>query len=148
LFASSEHLGHALAREGGELGGLKNIDRICSPSIPFTKLPHTLFVEDRWLSINAGRWKMSEHITLGESRGIVKVLEAVSLVPSLHGSLIFSLCDNMACAGAHSKGRSSVFAFNRTIRRKAALALSCLIRTLLPWIETNRMPADGLSRSK
>jgi hypothetical protein len=148
MFECSEHLGHTLARASGDLSGLRNTNLLSSPSIPFTKLPHTLFVQERWVSINAGRWKVAEHITLGESRGIVKVLEAVSLVPRLHGSLLFSLCDNMACAGAHSKGRSCVFSFNRTIRRKAVLALSCFIRTLLPWVETIRMPADDLSRDK
>ena len=147
LLSSSEHVGHGIARAGDMFTGLKHTDRAIKPTIPFTKLPHSLFEQARWTPVNAGRWAYREHITLGESRAIRKVSEAISLTPCLSRSVIYSLCDNMPCTGSHNKGRCSVYGFNRTIRRKAALALSCFFRLILPWVETKVMPADGLSRN-
>jgi hypothetical protein len=117
------------------------------PTKPLTRLPPSIFICKRWVSLHAGRWRDEDHIVLGESRAIVRTAQCLSLVPSLHGSLLYTLCDNSAAGAANAKGRSCVWQLNRVIRQKAAYLLASTIKLLIPWVETKLMPADELSRT-
>ena len=44
-----------------------------------------------------------------------------------------------------TKGRSPAFALNFILRKKAAACLSSFTKLFLPWVESNRMPAEALS---
>ena len=62
--------------------------------------------------------------------------------------MVLSLEDNMAFAGAVAKGRSTAGPVNYLLRRRCALSSASEIRMHFPWVETERMPADGLSRMR
>ena len=52
----------------------------------------------------------------------------------------------MATAGCMAKGRSPSPALNYLCRQRAAATLAARVTLVLPWTETSRMPADGVSR--
>ena len=81
-------------------------------------------------------------------RAALRVLARLAVIPSAHRSKVLSLEDNMAFAGAAAKGRSTAGPVNYILRRRCALTSATEIRMHLPWIETERMPADGLSRAR
>ena len=57
-----------------------------------------------------------------------------------------SLQDNAAVSGAFAKGRSSAVALNYLLRKRSAVALAFELTLYLPWVQTEHMPADWLSR--
>eukprot|EP00438_Fugacium_kawagutii_P028165 Skav233604 [mRNA] locus=scaffold109:47718:52210:+ [translate_table: standard] len=67
LLRHGEMPGKSIARLG-DCEGLKHPDRPICPTVPFTLLPDSLFVPDRWIEVERGRWRFEDHITLGESR--------------------------------------------------------------------------------
>ena len=136
---------YAMTR-GDETGSrYQKVSRRLSPSIPVSRLPASVF-ELEWVPLKWGRWKWKDHITLGEARAHNALLQSLAKLAEAHRSKAIALQDNGAVAGGFAKGRSSRPAFNFLCRRRAALSLSSRIRTILPWTETSRMPADGLSR--
>ena len=104
--------------------------------------------EATWVPVESGRWKKDDHIVLGEGRAALKVLSRLAVLPGAHRSKVLSLEDNMAFAGAAAKGRSTAGPVNYLLRRRCALSSATEIRMHLPWVETERMPADGLSRMR
>ena len=116
------------------------------PTVPFTLLPEQLFRADRLTPVEHGRWLYGDHITIGESRTVLKMLRRVGAWPGLHGRAVFSLQDNMPTASSMTKGRSPSFSLNRILRMKAATCLAARLRAFLPWVESARQPADELSR--
>ena len=121
-------------------------DRRIEATKPRCILPRSLFDESRWTPLCAGRWRDPDHITLGEARGVLKVLDSVVLSPKGFRTVIVSLQDNQAVAGSMHKGRSPSPSLNYLLRRKASRTLAFAIRLILPWVETTLMPADWLSR--
>jgi len=87
-----------------------------------------------------------EHVTLGEGRASLALLERLAAHPDAHGFLTICLEDNEAWSGAVAKGRSPAFAVNQLLRRRTALCLATGIEFIQPWIDTARQPADSLSR--
>ena len=59
---------------------------------------------------------------------------------------MLSLEDNAPVSGAWAKGRSSSVGLNFLLRRRTALALAADLHQYLPWVQTEHMPADWLSR--
>ena len=114
LLRVGESSGFAIARLDSEYP-----TRPLEPTIPFTSLPHSLFDDSRWLPVEAGRWRCGDHITLGESRTVLKLVQRLGGWPALHGDSFFSLQDHRPTAGAMAKGRSASFALNRILRMKA-----------------------------
>lgn len=145
LLRVGESPGFAIARLDS-VGGSKYPTRPLEPTIPFTLLPHSLFDDSRWLPVEAGRWRCGDHITLGESRTVLKLVQRLGGWPALHGYSFFSLQDNRPTAGAMAKGRSASFALNRILRMKAGNIVAANLRLFLPWVESARQPADALSR--
>jgi hypothetical protein len=109
-------------------------------------LPSRMFAEDEWAVISHGRWLSSDHITLGEGRAVTKLAHLIAAFPGAHGSKVITLQDNMPVAGANAKGRSTSWSLNRVLRRKAAATLAASLRFFLPWIESDKQPADKSSR--
>ena len=142
--------GLTVANVNGDPGKLFSPGFQARPTAPFSVLPDALWSDpDReWTTLEAGRWRYTDHITLGEGRATVRLLERASAVPGLHRTKMISLEDNQAWGGAAAKGRSPSIAVNFLCRRKCALSLACNISMLLPWCETRRMPADGASRTR
>jgi len=145
LLKQGETLGRSIARLDGQHGA-KYPHRALVPTVPFTLLPEQLFRADRWTPVEHGRWLYGDHITIGESRTVLKMLRRVGAWPGLHGRAVFSLQDNMPTASSMTKGRSPSFSLNRILRMKAATCLAARLRAFLPWVESARQPADELSR--
>ena len=89
--------------------------------------------EYAWDILAHGRWRRSEHITLGEGRGALHLLDGLARDPSAHGFVVLSLMDNEPWAHASSKGRSPTFRLNRLLQRKASLTAITDIEFLQPW---------------
>lgn len=146
LLRQGEAEGRAIARLDGS-GGAKFPDRSLRPTVPFTLRPETLFEEHRWHFVESGRWLYGDHITIGESRTVVKLLRRLASAVECHDSVVFSLQDNRPTACSMTKGRSPSFALNRILKQKAAVCLASRIRLFLPWVETSKQPADETSRT-
>ncbi len=145
LLKQGEMLGRSIARLDGNQGA-KYPHRALVPTVPYTLLPEQLFWADRWNAVEHGRWRFGDHITIGESRAVLKMLRRVSAWAGLQGKAVFTLQDNMPTASSMMKGRSPSFALNRILRMKAATCLAGRLRAYLPWVESARQPADELSR--
>ena len=130
----------------GDIGRLKNPSRVFERAVPYSAVPGQLFDIADWVPLQHGRWKFSDHITLGEARSVVQLLRILSRIPSCHYHLIIVLEDNMSVCGSAAKGRSSSYPLNAILRRLAAYLIACRLRLILPWTDTHRMPADWLSR--
>ena len=127
-------------------GGAKHPEKMLKPTVPFTMLPAKLFDEERWTEVERGRWKHGDHITIGESRTVVRLLRRIGAWPQLHGRTFFTLQDNRPTACSMSKGRSPSYQLNRVLRQKAAVCLAAQLRVFLPWVESQKQPADKSSR--
>ena len=145
LLKLGELPGRSIARLDG-CQGTRFPDRPLRPTVPFTRLPDDFFVADRWKAVQWGRWQYGDHITIGESRTVVKLLERLAAWPGVHGCAVFSIQDNQPTACAMAKGRSPSFALNRVLRQRAALCLSSGLKLYLPCAESAKQPADELSR--
>ena len=145
LLSQGEAPGLTVARLDS-VGGAKHPERMLKPSVPFTMLPQKFFEEDRWLEVERGRWKHGDHITIGESRTVVRLLRRLGAWPQLHGRVFFTLQDNRPTACSMAKGRSPSFQLNRVLRQKAAVCLAAQLWVFLPWVESQKQPADKSSR--
>ena len=124
-------------------------DRQLACNVPLSTLPDSVWAEaGPWQPVAHGRWSERDHITLGEARAVLRALEPIAADAKLHRRRLTSMEDNMACAGAFEKGRSSSGPLNFLLRRRAALCAAAELQIALPWVETSRMTADGLSRCR
>ena len=138
-------VGKAVSKLDGSVPATRFPGKSLVPTFPFTKLPRRLF-DDTWVPICAGRWRYSDHITLGEARAVVKLCELLVLCPGAFRAQGTSLQDNGAVSGSFTKGRFTAPSLNYLLRRRGAHALAAQLRLLLPWVVTPDMPADDLSR--
>ena len=135
-----------IVRLDGDVSKLKYRSEPLDPTIPYTQLPKELF-QLNWSDVGQARWRVEDHITLGESRAILILTQLLATCPGAHRSKFISLQDNQAAAGAFSKGRSSSVQLNYLLRRRCASALAAGLEIILPWTQTTLMPADHLSRN-
>ena len=98
--------GFTVCRLDGKFRGLKRPDQRIGRTVPFTKLPDELF-DCQWSPLLWGRWQWEEHITLGEGRAVLKLLNALAGETRCHRHRVLSLQDNRPVAGAFGKGRST-----------------------------------------
>jgi hypothetical protein len=116
---------------------------------PFSLMPRAqIGGPDEWTSLRRGRWKIKDHVTLGEARGVLAILDLWSSRKSLHRARIISLQDNQGVSGSFTKGRSPAPALNFLCRRRAGRSLAAQLWMLLPWVQSDLMPADRDSRLK
>ena len=139
-------VGFTVPRLSGDLTGVRNPSKRLLPSKPFTLLPSALVDPEGWVDVAAGRWKYSDHITLGEGRAVIRLLDILTRSIRFHRAKVVSLQDNRGVSGSMGKGKSPSGPLNYLLRRKAARCLAAQLYTLLPWVESCRMPADALSR--
>ena len=137
--------GFTVCKLDGTQGGMKRPDRALQANVPFTQVPPSI-IENTWYPIKWGRWRATDHITLGEARTVVQLMSIVTRDPRSHRHKIISLQDNRPVAGSFAKGRSTAPTLNRACRQRASYALAADLQVLLPWIQSKLMPADGLSR--
>ena len=115
--------------------------------MPHTTLPARLFrAETIWTELQRGTWGYADHITLGESRAVIKGLET-ALKREVAEAKLASLEDNRPTAGAMTKGRSPAPVLLYLTRRKSARTIATDTRLSLPWVETSKQPADRASRT-
>jgi len=146
VFERGSQVGLTVARLNGDQSGLRRPDKSAAPTVPFTLLPRELFDLDAWFVLDHGRWRHPDHVTLGESRGVIKLLDIVTRGVAFHRLRRLSLQDNRPTSGAMTKGRSPSAPLNYLMRRKTARALASAMRLGLPWVESINMPADESSR--
>ena len=110
----SRAVGLTVARLDGGLSGLKRPEKRITPSVPFSRIPQELFDASVcvWSDLDAGRWKWPDHITLGESRAVVRLLDLLLWIPSFFRRFVISLQDNRPTSGSMMKGRSPSPALN------------------------------------
>ena len=140
--------GFTVAKLDGDISGLLRPGKELRRRVPFSRLPAVLLDPARtsWEAVVWGRWLYEDHITLGEGRASLRVIEAMAKCPRAHRHVVLSLQDNQPWAGASAKGRSPAHAVNHLLRRRAALVLAAQLQVLLPWVQSAVMPADWLSR--
>ena len=116
-------------------------------NVPISSLPDSAWEEvEDWQPVGRGRWLREDHVTLGEARAVLLLLEPVAAEPRLHRRRLVSMQDNMACSASFEKGRSASEPLNYLLRRRCALCAAAELQIALPWVETARQTADGLSR--
>ena len=115
-----------------------------------SRTPREVFNEEKvnWQVIAHGRWKLPDHITLGEARGTLRPLLKLAALPGSHGHVVSSLMDNEAWSSAAAKGRSATCRLNRILQQRATISTLTNIELNLPWTDTARQPADTSSRWK
>jgi len=148
VFEAGVRPGVTIAKMDGSLTHILNSDKEVKARIPITRVPREVLDEARqkWIPIAAGRWKHNDHITLGEGRGAMVLMQRLANAALAHGKRFASLGDNMPWCGMSSKGRSPAFRLNRLLRKRGALTIAADISLTHPWVDTLRMPADWLSR--
>jgi len=144
---AARQLAYTVARADGSLSGLKRPERALQRTVPRSTLPSSLLMKSRWRLLDRGRWRGTDHITLGEARSVVRLLRRVAAHPRWHHTFLVSLQDNQPVVGCFTKGRSPAPHLNRLCRQKAAVLLAINSKLLLPWVESSGQPADGDSRA-
>ena len=71
-------LGLTVPRLEGDLSGVRRPDKALVPPKPFSILPESLLKEENWIDIDWGRWKIQDHITLGEGRAVIRLLDILT----------------------------------------------------------------------
>ena len=132
VFMSCGELPGRIVKRLGDYDGARKYDDL-TPTVPVTMLPEHLFEQSKWKVLMHGRWLYGDHVTIGESRAVVKLIRRLSHFPQLHGSLITSVQDNAPTAHAMKKGRSASFGLLRVLRQKAATCILCGFQLFLPW---------------
>ena len=140
--------GASITRLDGAYTGDRRQEEPWRARKPLSRLPAELFAlpPETWEPISWGKWKYSDHITLGETRTVVKLSQILSAQVKAHGWKSLGLQDNMPCSAALTKGRSPSPSLNHLARRQAGYCLGGDIGMLLPRVETYHQPADALSR--
>ena len=137
--------GFAVCRLDGSFRGMARPERSIGRNVPFTQVPPEFLACD-WKPLLWGRWDRADHITLGEGRSVIKLLALLCADERAHRHRVFSLQDNRPIAGSFAKGRSTSTPLNRICRMRTAYTVASEIQLLLPWVQSDRMPADWLSR--
>jgi hypothetical protein len=140
--------GRSISRLDGDFSGLKFPEKTVKPSKPFILLPLEMFDEAAWSEIAQGRCFIDDHIALGEGRAVTKLVHLLASFPGSYRNKVISLQDNQPVAYSSAKGRSTSWALNRVLRRRASATLCMCLRIYLPWIESGKQPADKLSREQ
>ena len=138
-----------VARLDGSIGHLHDPLKELKGRTPVSRVPREVLDPGvNWIPLASGRWKHKDHITLGEGRGTLVLLEKLAMEVDARGKIMVSLCDNFPWCGSSNKGRSPAPHLNYLLRKKTALEIATDLRIIHPWTDTKQMPADFLSRLK
>jgi hypothetical protein len=139
--------GLSVTRLDGSFNGRARPDLEFRRGIPFTQLPRSLFnASCEWHDVEAGRWRYADHITLGESRVVVRVARMLAAQASAHRSETLFPEDNRPTACAFMRDRPQSRALNFLLRQRAASSIAAQLQLYMPWVESELQPADALSR--
>ena len=149
LLAGSK-AGRTITALNGDVSKLKSGAKELARRVAVSRVPQEVFDAEKmqWQVIAHGRWRMPDHITLGEARGTLRLLLKLAALPGSHGYVVSSLMDNEAWSSAAAKGRSPTYRLNRILQQRAAISTLTNIELNLPWTDTARQPADTSSRWK
>ena len=138
--------GFTVAKLNGDFADLECPGKELAARFPVSKIPKEILQthESAWFEIGRGRWLWCDHITLGEARATVELLQALAACPSCHGRIAVSMQDNEPVAGASAKGRSPA----TLLRQRAGLLLATGIQMPLPWVDTLHQAAHRVSRQR
>ena len=107
-----------------EVGGASS-HRLLRSTVPSTLLPDHFFFEQIWSVVESGRWRymvISDHITIGESRAVVRLLR-IAPWPQLHAwSCLGLLAGQLTYGMLDDKGQSYL-----DTPKSAAAKSSCLL---------------------
>jgi len=140
--------GRTVAKLDGSTHHLHHHAKELRARIAVSRVPRDVLEHGRyhWHPVAWGRWRHTDHVTLGEARATNSLLERLAASPAAWHHVVACLEDNEAWSAACAKGRSPAFLLNRLLRRRTALQLASNIHLLLPWVDTAHQPADRLSR--
>ena len=99
-----------------------------------------------WEALFRARWRHASHITLGEGRGALALLQRLAATEGYHDKVVVALMDNEGWSSATAKGRSSTPSMNKLLRVKAALEGASGVELMQPWTDSASQPADWISR--
>ena len=141
--------GYSVTRLDGKYTGTRREAEPWRATKPLSRLPDELLAvpHEDWADVDWGVWRFQDHISLGETRAVVRLARLAASVESAQGHRIVSLQDNEACSGALMKGRSPAPSLNHLARQKSSHCLAGRLAVLLPRVETYHQPADALSRT-
>ena len=141
--------GYSVTRLDGVYSGTRRESEPWRARKPLSLLPQELLnrPQSDWEPVDWGNWRFPDHISLGETRTVVRLAKHLSSVEAAWDHRVLSLQDNEACAGALMKGRSPAPSLNYLARQKAGYCLAGGLTMLLPRVETYHQPADDLSRT-
>ena len=149
LFQKGVRPGHTVCNLDGDMARLRHPDRRLNLNAVFSKVLADLLIGNlEWTNLAMGRWAYADHITLGEGRATLVLMERLAAMKETQNNVCASLCDNMPWCGATNKSRSPAFRVNRLLRRRTALMVAKDFIVTHPWIDTDHMPADEISRRK
>ena len=147
VWAVGKRPGLAVVSLDGKLGSRWSAKTIGTPGVPFSRLDENIF-QGPWHTLAAGHWRMKDHITLGEGRAHVRIVQALASPRACHDRRVLALEDNMPVACAMSKGRSPAPSLNFLCRRHSAASLDAGLVVSAPWCQTSVQPADDASRNR
>ena len=139
-----------MSKLNGDFADLECPGKELAARFPVSRIPKEILQTDEsvWFEIGRGRWLWRDHITLGEARATVELLQALAACPSCHGKIAVSMQDSEPVAGASAKGTSPAAALNHVLRQRAGLLLATGIQMPPPWVDTLHQAADRVSRQK
>ena len=141
--------GHSVTRLDGDYTGTRRESEPWRARKPLSRLPSDLLgrPQEDWADVDWGKWRFADHISLGETRTVVRLARLLASVRAARRHRVLSMQDNEACSGALMKGRSPAPSLNHLARQKAGHCLGGRLTMLLPRVETYHQPADDLSRT-
>ena len=115
--------------------------------VPRTIVPKEWIQDEAaWTCVQRRRCKFVEHINVGELRGPLAILEAITRHAKLFRSRLVHLVDNRVTVGCLGKGRSPSWPLLRLLRRRASMTLATGVRLSPIWTTSKTMPMDSDSR--
>ena len=103
--------------------------------------------EEAWTMLVKGGWRFKSDMQEKEGRVVLLGLRRAIRCRALHGRRLLSLCDNMNCFMALTKGRGGNPALLNLCRKAASCQLGAGIRWSVRYIESERNGTDYDSRA-
>ena len=150
VLLAGSRAGRNVTARNGDVSKVKSGAKELARRVGVSRDPREVLDAKRmqWEVIAHERWRLPDHITLGEARNTLRLLPKLAALPGSHGHAVSSLMDNDAWSAAAAKGRSLTYRLNRILQQRAAVSTLTNIDLNMPWTVTARQPADASSRWK
>ena len=110
------------------------------------EVPSYLLARDRWKTVMADRWVLSDDILRLEARALVKAASRAAHSQPIRDCRVLLLGDNLAVVLCFSRSSSRDFRLLVQLRRLAALSLARNIRFAARWVPSEFNSGDEGSR--